>query len=58
MLALRLVETGTEELVEGNDWGDTYWGVCKGTGKNMLGKILMEVREELKKNTEKEKHSS
>ena len=43
-----LLETGDEELVEGNDWGDTYWGVCNGKGKNMLGKILMKVREEFR----------
>jgi len=43
-----LLETGDEELVEGNDWGDTYWGVCNGKGKNMLGKILMKIREEFR----------
>lgn len=43
-----LLATGDEELVEGNTWGDTYWGVCKGVGENHLGKILMQVREELK----------
>jgi len=42
-----LLATGDAILVEGNTWNDTFWGVCKGTGKNMLGKILMEVREEL-----------
>lgn len=41
---------GTEaELVEGNTWGDRFWGVCKGKGENHLGKILMKVREELKR---------
>lgn len=34
------------ELVEGNYWGDVFWGVCKGKGQNHLGKILMQVREE------------
>ena len=47
-LRQRLLDTGDEELVEGNVWGDQYWGVCRGRGKNMLGKILMRVREELK----------
>ena len=28
------------EFVEGNDWGDTFWGVCNGVGKNHLGKLL------------------
>lgn len=44
----KLLATGDEELVEGNDWHDTYWGVCNGVGQNMLGKILMEVRAELR----------
>lgn len=43
----KLLATGNEELVEGNWWGDQYWGVCDGIGKNKLGKLLMKVREEL-----------
>ena len=42
----RLVATGDAELVEGNVWNDTFWGVCRGKGKNFLGKILMIVRDE------------
>lgn len=42
----KLIETGDVLLVEGNYWGDTYWGVCNGEGTNYLGKILMQVREE------------
>ena len=45
-----LLATGNEELVEGNYWGDTYWGVCNGVGQNKLGKLLMQVREEIKNN--------
>jgi hypothetical protein len=41
----KLIVTGTEKLIEGNTWGDKYWGVCDGVGKNWLGKLLMEVRE-------------
>lgn len=48
LLARKLEETEDFELVEGNYWGDTYWGVCNGVGKNMLGKLLMEIREEVK----------
>jgi ribA/ribD-fused uncharacterized protein len=43
----QLLATGTEELIEDSpvDW---YWGCGKdGTGKNMLGKILMKVRAQL-----------
>jgi N-glycosidase YbiA len=43
-----LVNTGDAELVEGNHWGDTYWGVCKGEGLNMLGHLLMARRAELR----------
>ena len=46
-LAEWLLDTGDEELVEGNWWGDRYWGVCNGIGQNKLGKLLMKVREEL-----------
>ena len=47
-LRKKLIATGDEYLEEGNTWHDTYWGVCNGKGKNKLGKILMQVREELK----------
>lgn len=45
-----LLATGDELLVEGNTWGDTYWGVCRcsGKGENHLGEILMRVRRELR----------
>ena len=42
--ATQLLATGDEQLVEGNWWGDTYWGVCKGKGKNHLGNLLMQRR--------------
>ena len=46
-------------LVEGNRWGDTCWGVDTrtGRGENHLGKILMNVREELKLYYEKRDNS-
>jgi len=43
-LRQKLIDTGDEELVEGNNWNDHYWGVCNGVGQNILGKILMNVR--------------
>lgn len=43
----KLIRTNGIELIEGNTWGDTYWGVCKGKGENNLGKILMRVRDEI-----------
>jgi ribA/ribD-fused uncharacterized protein len=47
-LAERLLQTGEEELVEVNWWGDTFWGVSSGVGENNLGKILMKVRSEIR----------
>ncbi len=40
----KLKETSGKELVEGNTWNDTLWGVCEGKGRNILGIILMEIR--------------
>lgn len=48
-LAMQLLDTGTRYLEETNTWGDTYWGVCEGEGLNMLGKTLMQVRDELRR---------
>jgi hypothetical protein len=47
-----LLATDDTELIEGNVWGDTFWGVCDGKGENNLGKVLMEVRQHLNTNTE------
>ncbi len=45
-LAQRLDDTGDTILIEGNTWGDVYWGVCHGVGENHLGKLLMKIRAE------------
>ncbi len=42
-----LLETDDQYLVEGNTWGDTYWGQCNGIGQNNLGLILMAIRQDL-----------
>jgi len=47
-LAGKLVATGDGQLVEGNWWGDMFWGSCKGVGQNHLGKLLMKIRNDLK----------
>lgn len=49
-LCEKLLQTGDRELIEGNNWGDTYWGVCYGKGRNELGKILMNLRSMLRGN--------
>jgi predicted NAD-dependent protein-ADP-ribosyltransferase YbiA (DUF1768 family) len=43
-LAGQLLNTGAMMLVEGNTWGDTWWGRVDGKGYNHLGVILMEER--------------
>ena len=43
----KLLATGDAELIEGNDWYDTYWGVCEGVGENHLGKLLMQIRDQV-----------
>lgn len=47
-LSEQLLSTGDANLVEGNWWGDKFWGVCKGEGENHLGLILMRVRQEIR----------
>lgn len=58
-LRQKLLDTGDNELVEGNYWHDTFWGVCTGTkkcrrgpheptGDNWLGRLLMELRTNIK----------
>jgi len=54
-LAEMLLSTGDMELTEGNWWHDTFWGVCTcnkcKVGENNLGKILMDIRLNLKQKT-------
>lgn len=54
-LRVKLLATEDEELVEGNYWHDNFWGNCSCPkckdiqGKNVLGTLLMEERERIKK---------
>lgn len=48
-MAGKLLATGDAPLVEGNTWGDRFWGVCRGQGENHLGRLLMEIREEIRR---------
>lgn len=56
-LAQKLLATGDAILEEGNHHHDNYWGNCLCfhckdiKGENHLGKLLMQVREELKNET-------
>lgn len=49
-LRQKLLGTGDSYLQEANLWGDKIWGVCMKTceGENNLGKLLMQVREEIR----------
>ena len=53
-LKIKLLSTDGHHLIEGNYWHDNTWGNCTCekckniVGKNRLGKILMQIREELK----------
>lgn len=46
-LANMLSSTGDALLIEGNRWGDDYWGKCTFDGLNKLGVMLMEIRNHL-----------
>lgn len=54
-LATALIGTHPREIIEGNTWGDEYWGMVwddvydEWVGRNALGVILMEVRDQLMK---------
>lgn len=50
-LRAKLLATERQHLVEGNTWGDKFWGVCEGEGLNHLGRILMDIREEVREDT-------
>ena len=43
-LKQKLIDTRPNVLIEGNNWGDTYWGQVDGKGQNLLGKMLMNIR--------------
>lgn len=53
-LGQKLLDTENAYLIEGNNWGDQFWGICPVVGDvgiaglNMLGTILMVIRNELK----------
>jgi len=47
-LAAKLLATGERHLEETNWWGDKFWGVSGGEGKNVLGLILMDTRARLR----------
>lgn len=53
-IAKKLLDTGSQYLIEGNTWGDKFWGCVyennKWVGHNHLGTILMKIRKKLNEN--------
>lgn len=48
-----LKDTGDLYIEEENNWNDTFWGVCNGVGQNLLGKMIMEIRQNIIDNDKK-----
>ncbi|WP_073837515.1 NADAR family protein [Micromonospora sp. CB01531] len=46
-LLARLEATAPSLLIEGNTWGDQTWGVSRGQGHNLLGWMLMRIRDDV-----------
>lgn len=46
----KLLNTGMLKIIEGNDWGDNFWGVDTKSmkGRNILGSLIMTIRQYLK----------
>jgi predicted NAD-dependent protein-ADP-ribosyltransferase YbiA (DUF1768 family) len=40
-----LLATNGRVIIEGNDWQDTLWGYCNGRGRNLMGRVLMKIRD-------------
>ena len=49
----KLLKTNDAYLEEGNTWGDRIWGTVNGSGANLLGQILMSLREDFISNKNK-----
>jgi len=48
----KLLATGNQNIQEGNEWKDDFWGirleVQPNYGENHLGRLLMKIRDELR----------
>lgn len=49
-LKKKLLDTYPNDLINNVSYPDTYYGVRFGEGKNVLGKLLMQLRKELRNN--------
>lgn len=50
----KLLATKNQNIIEGNEWNDEFWGINlkknPNYGENMLGRLIMSIRSKLKKN--------
>jgi len=53
----KLVRTGDAYLEEKNSWRDFFWGVCHGKGENHLGRLLMQIRDDLRASNERQRRT-
>lgn len=50
----KLLATNNAIIIEGNSWHDNFWGICNcgkcstEGGQNLLGKLLMSLRDEIR----------
>lgn len=44
----KLLKTEDKEIIYENEYGDSFWGTCRGVGENILGKTIMNIRKHLK----------
>ncbi len=47
LMRQKLIATAGMKLVEGNTWNDTFWGMYNGKGMNVLGCMLMRIRDKI-----------
>ena len=47
-LKKKLISTGDAELINNDSYNDEFYGVHYGNGENILGKLLMQIRDKIK----------
>ena len=47
-LKKKLLDTGNAELINNVSYNDEFYGVHYGNGENILGKLLMQIRDKIK----------
>lgn len=52
-LAEKLIALSDDKLIEFNNWGDRFFGICDGEGLDHLGKILRSKKQQIIKDKER-----